>query len=241
VPSRIRNPVFDVLLEAALPAVLDGTHQRDGPPIDGGRWPVTVVARPPLEARAVLEALMREALAHAGRGHFVTGRQDSVHLTIRALEPYREAAAASDDIVGRWCDPIDRAARLTPPLRLTVTGVTLSRVGVMAQVEPADDEPWRFMDRLAAELGELAWFEDQWMRRNIWYATLIHFADDVADPRGLIEWLHNHRTINRVDFAITAVELVRSRHAPMDPADPTSEQLMRPETWFTVPLSGDTD
>lgn len=237
-PSRVRNPVFDELFEAALPAVLDGTHQRDEPPVDGGRWPVTVVARPPQHVRAALERLMRETLAHAGCGHFVTGRQDSVHLTIRALEPYREAATPTDPVVRRWCEAMGRAAGVTPPLRFAVTGVTLSRAGVMAQVETVDDEPWRFMDRLREELGDLAWFEDQWMRRNIWYATLVHFTGDIVDPCGLIDWVGDHRTIETLDFTLAEVELVRSRHVRRDPADPTSEQLMRPETWFTVPLSG---
>jgi hypothetical protein len=236
VPSRVRNPVFDQLFDAALPDVLAGTHQRDVAPLDGGRWPVTVVARPPRTVRTVLEQLMRDSLQWAGGGHFVTGREDSVHLTIRALEPYREAAAPTDEIVGRWRAAIDRACAAVPPLELAVTGVTLSSAGVMAQVEPSGAGPWQFMERLHAELGELAWFEDQWRRRNIWYATLVHFADDILDPTGLVDWVREHRTIAPVQFTINEVELVRFRHVA---AAADGERLMRPETWFAVrPMRG---
>jgi hypothetical protein len=84
------NPVFDRLFGDAVPALLAGTHRRDEPPVDGGRWPVSVVCLPDARAREVLAGVMREASAFAGPGHFETGRSDASHVTVRALEPYRE-------------------------------------------------------------------------------------------------------------------------------------------------------
>ena len=220
-------------------SAISGTHQRDAPPVDGGRWPVTVVARPPTAVRGALEGLMRDGLTAAGSGHFVTGRADSVHLTVRALEPYREAASPTDEIVPLWRAAIERAGAATAPLRFAVTGLTLSRVGVMAQVEPRDVAAWQFMDRLRAELGDLSWFEDQGIgRRTIWYATLIHFAADLADPAGLVDWVSARRTVEPIDFAVGEVELVRSRYVTGGGPRRAGDRLMRPESWYTVPLAG---
>jgi hypothetical protein len=238
VAGILRNPVFAQLQQAAIPAVLGRTHVRDEPPVDGGRWPVTIIARPPVAARSVLEGLMREALELAGPGHFVTARDDSVHVTIRALEPYREAAAPTDPLVAHWRAAMERAGAVTPPLGFRLTGVTLTRSGVIGQLETLDDAPWRFTDLLRHELGELAWFEDQWMRRNIWYATLIHFANEIVDPPGLVDWVRDHLTVEPLDFTIHNVELVRSRYVAADPGEPTEDRLMRPETWLSVFLGG---
>lgn len=233
------NPVFDRLFNTALADVLAGMHQRDEPPVDGGRWPVTVVARPPKSIRQDLERLMREGLQWAGPGHFLTGRADSVHLTIRALEPYRESAAATDPIVEKWGSSMQRACAATAPLRFSLTGVTLSTSGILAQIEPYDDAPWQLMDRLRTELGELAWYEDQWQRRDIWYSTLIHFATDIANAPRLVDWVRDHRVISPVEFTVDEVELVRYRYCPAD--FPHPDRLMRPERWFAVRLGAAPD
>lgn len=120
------NPVFDRLFDDAVPALLAGEHRRDEPPVDGGRWPVSVVGMPDPEARGVLADLMDEALVHAGPGHFETGRSDASHLTVRALEPYREAASATDQVSGRWIAALDEVGRASAPVTLRLTGVTLT-------------------------------------------------------------------------------------------------------------------
>lgn len=228
-----RNPVFDELLERGVAAVMAGTHQQDTPPTDGGRWPVTVVCVPPLHVRSRLEGLMREAIALAGQGHFLTGRLDTSHLTVRALEPYRDAAAPTDPVTGDWVAALGRAAAATPPLPFRLTGVTLTTVSVMAQVEPLDDEPWRFMRRLREELGHLAWYEDAWMERNIWYANVLHFAAPIRDAAGLVDWVRAHREIEPIEFAVEAADLVRSRHTRSG-----DEQFMAMESWATAPFTG---
>lgn len=226
------NPVFDELFASAVPLVTSGEHHHDVPPADGGRWPVTVVCIPPRPVRDRLEELMRAGLRHAGPGHFLTGRPDNSHLTVRALEPYREAAAPDDAVTTEWLAALERAAAATPPLRFRLTGLTLTRVSVMAQVEARDDEPWRFMRRLRHELGPLAWYEDQWMVRNIWYANVIHFAAPILDAPGLVEWVSQHRRLEPLDFTVESATLVRSRYA-----EGGGERYMAMERWFEVPFA----
>lgn len=227
------NPVFDQLLARAVPLVLAGEHQQGQPPKDGGRWPVTVVCVPPLLVRRRLEALMRDALAHAGPGHFQTGRTDTSHLTVRALEPYRAAASSADPVTGDWMAALHRATAATPPLRFLLTGLTLTSVSVMAQVEPLDDEPWRFMRRLRTELGPLAWYEDAWMERNIWYANVLHFAGPIRDAAGLVDWVVRRREIEPIDFTVGSADLVRSRHTRIG-----GDQFMAMESWTAAAFGG---
>jgi hypothetical protein len=230
----VPNPVFDQLFTEGVPALLSGTHRRDSPPVDGGRWPVSVIARPPLTVRSRLEAIMGEAVRYAGSGHVHTGLRDSTHVTIRALEPFRGAATADDPIVLQWERALRATAAATSPFSLTFTGITLSAGAVLAQLEPQDEQPWQLLDRFRSELGSLAWFEDQWMRRNIWYCSLLHFTTDVVDPAGLIGWATAMRECSPLSFEVTALELVRFRHETLGERG----QVMRPESWLEVPLTG---
>lgn len=226
------NPVFDSLFDTGGPAVIAGTHQRDAPPVDGGRWPVSVVAFPPDPMRGRLARWAQEAVRWAGPGHFRTGGRDSVHLTVRALERYREDAASTDPVVAVWRSAMERTATATAPVGLRFTGLTVTRSGLLAQLEPDDHTAWDLMDRLRIELGSEAWLEDGWMKRNIWYASLLHFADDIADPNGLVDWVRDHRRIEPESFTIDSISLVRFRHRVVG-----GEQAMVPQTWCTVPFS----
>lgn len=95
-------PVFDRLLAEAVPALLGGSHRQDEPPVEGGRWPASVVCLPDRRSRELLAELMDEALVHAGPGHLETGRVGASHVTVRALETYREAAGPGDEINRAW-------------------------------------------------------------------------------------------------------------------------------------------
>ena len=200
--------------------------------MDGGRWPVSVVCLPDGEARAALAALMDEALTHAGPGHFETGGPDASHLTVRALEPYREAAGPADEICAEWIAALEQVGHESPPIRLRLTGVTLSTAGVMAQAEPLDDAPWELMRRLRAALGPLAWFEDQWHERDIWYATLVHFAAPVRDAPGLIAWAEERRRSLDLDLVLDTLTLTRFRYR----ADGVRRRMAM-EPWHDVALT----
>ena len=227
------STVFDRLLDEAVPVLLAGTHRRDQPPVDGGRWPVTVVCRPGEVVAGRLEALMREALVHAGPSHFLTGRPDCSHVTVRALEPYREAAGPGDPVAAEWGAAMAEAARDTAPLRLRLTGVTLSTSTVMARLEPVGQAPWAFMRRLRAALGPHAWYEDQWQERDIWYASIVHFAAPLRDAAGLVGWARSRREVEPVDVVLDSVSLVRSRYV-----EDATGRRMAPEVWRTEPFAG---
>jgi hypothetical protein len=227
------NPVFDRLLDDAVPALLEGTHRRDEPPVDGGRWPVSVVCIPDARTRDVLACVMGEALAHAGPGHFETGRPDASHVTVRALEPYREAASVTEPITDEWLAAIEEVGRESPPMRLRLTGVTLSVSGVMVQAEPVGDEPWELMRRLRAALGPHAWFEDQWQQRDIWYSSVLHFAAPVRDAQGLVDWAREGRSSLAHDVVLDALTLTRFRYRSTG-----EERHMAMERWRSVSLTG---
>jgi hypothetical protein len=226
------NPIFDQLFERSAPLVLDGKHQREEPPVDGGRWPVSVVATGAFASyRAGLARLLTELIPYAGSGHFMTGRPDTSHITVRALEPYREAAARDELIVGDWVDAMKRTAAEARPFMLSCTGLTLTEGGVLAQLEPHDAVAWHLLDQFRSELGELAWFEDQWMKRNIWYSSVIHFAGDIRDPRGLVDWVAAHRHFDEPwTVEISGLELVRFHHTVTD----SGTAYMRPSVWHVV-------
>lgn len=227
------NPVFDRLFVEAVPALLAGEHRRDEPPVDGGRWPVSVVAVPDEQARDKMAGLMDEALVHAGPGHFETGRSDASHVTVRALEPYREAASATDEITGEWIAALDQVARTTAPVALRLTGVTLTTSSVLVQAEPVDDAPWELMRRLREALGPLAWFEDQWQERDIWYSSILHFAAPVVDPAGLVGWAERSRKSLGHEVTLDSLTLTRFRHRAGG-----VRRHMAMEPWHTVTLDG---
>lgn len=226
-----RNEVFDRLHAEGRAAVLARRHGQDVPPEDGGRWPVTVVSIPPPSTRTTLERWMGEACGLAGPGHFLTGRSDASHITIRALETYRDAAHPEQAASRAWASAMRTAADDTAPLRLRLTGVTLTAGSVMAQLEPEGDAPWTFMERLREALGEHAWFEDQWDGRDIWYVNILHFAAPIADPEGLVAWVDARRQVDAEEVCLDSVSLVRYRYRSS-----AAGRLMAMEPWCTTPF-----
>lgn len=224
------HPVFDRLFSDAVPALLSGRHRQDEPPVDGGRWPVSVVGLPGERSRGVLTEVMDEALVHAGPGHFETGRADASHFTVRALEPYREAASPADEISAAWVTALEQVGRESPPIRLRLTGVTLSVSAVMVQAEPLDDAPWELMRRLRLVLGPLAWFEE--LERDIWYASVVHFAAPILDARGLVDWAEQRRRCLSHDVVLDSLTLTRFRYCANG-----ERRHMAMEPWHSVDLA----
>jgi hypothetical protein len=223
---------FDELFASAVPLISSGNHQRDTPPVEGGRWPISVVLRPPggsaLSHR--LDEVTREAAAIAGPGHWQTGQAGSAHLTVRALETYRAAVDPGEPVVQRYQSAMERAA--TGPARFEVTGLTLTAGTVMACAVTLDDQADLFLDQLASELGPDAWYEHPG-RRDIWYLNLIHFTTDIPSPEDLITWVKAHRSTSLGETTIDLAELVRFHHSMGK-----SRPFMRPEILGQVKLAG---
>jgi hypothetical protein len=200
---------FDELFATAAPLILRGAHQRDRPPREGGRWPVSVVLRPPIDSDLAqrLDAVTAEAAELAGPGHWQTGQLGSAHLTVRALEGYRATIAPDDPAIERYLSALRRAA--IGPTQFRVTGLTLTPGSVMACAIPLDGAADAFMDRFATELGPDDWFERPYGRRDIWYLNLVHFTSAIANPLKLIDWVAERRTTTIGEVEIGAPELVR--------------------------------
>lgn len=190
---------------------------------------MSAVCIPDEPTRDALTGLMHEALHYAGPGHFETGRSDASHFTVRALEPYREAASPKDPITDDWIAALEEVGRESPPIRLRLTGVTLSISAVMIQSEPVGDEPWELMQRLRAVLGPLAWFEDQ---RDIWYSSVLHFAAPIRDAPGLIDWAKARRSTLTHYIVLDALTLTRFRYRASG-----GRRHMAMERWHSVDLT----
>lgn len=203
---------FDQLFDTAVPLIATGRHQRDVLPREGGRWPVSVVLRPPVDSplSRQLDALTSGAAALAGPDHWQTGQRGSAHLTVRALEGYRAVIPPGDAAIARYRAAMDRAA--PGPTRFRVTGLTLTPGSVMACAVPLDANADDFMDRLVTELGPDGWFERPHGRRDIWYLNLLHFTTAVTRPEELIHWVTDHRSTELSEVSISGPELVRFRY-----------------------------
>lgn len=192
---------------------------------------MSVVCIPGDQARDALAGVMDEALPYAGPGHFETGRSDASHFTVRALEPYREAASLTDPITDEWIAALDEVGRKSRPIRLRLTGVTLSTSAIMVQAEPVGDEPWELMRRLRTALGPLAWFEDQ---RDIWYSSVLHFAAPIPDAPGLIDWAKARRSVLAREIVLDALTLTRFRYRASD-----TRRHMAMERWHSIGLTAE--
>jgi hypothetical protein len=197
--TRGYQDAFDALFARGREAVLSGSHYRDTPPVDGGRWGLSVVFVPDAEAMQRLAAVTDEALSFAGLRHWPTGAPDAIHFTVRAIEARRNAI--DDALIARCAAALARATDATP-VQLRLAGLTLSPSGVMACAYPTDDAADRFAERLGRELGDDGWFEAAF-HRDIWYATLMHFTGDLANPAGLVEWVAERR---QMDLGVTTAE-----------------------------------
>ena len=221
---------FDRLLAEATPLIRAGLHQRDSPPVEGGRWPVGVILRPDQASAARLEAVMVEAEVYAGPGHFRTGVSGSVHFTVRALEGYRDVVVDQDEAVRRYARAMGRAAGRVDVIGLDLVGLTLTPTSVMIRAAPVDDNAERFVDALEEELGDDAWHEAGFTR-DIWYATILHFAADIAHPAELVEWVADRRGLDLGCMAMDTAELVRFRYE-----EGADGRLMRPEVLARAPM-----
>lgn len=102
----------------------------------------------------------------------------------------------------------------------------------MVQAEPVDDAPWELMRRLRIALGPLAWFEEQWQERDIWYSSILHFAAPVLDPAGLVWWAQRNRASLALDVTLDSLVLTRFRYRGVD-----GRRHMAMEPWHSVGLT----
>ncbi|WP_018349545.1 hypothetical protein [Longispora albida] len=178
---------FDELFTLGSEAILAGTHETEAPPPGGGRWGPSVCLRPDPGLAASLAAATDEALQYAGPGHWPTGNELAAHFTLRVIHGPEPIDPARTERIG-----IAMRKAAAEPIRLAVTGLTLTPISIMAAAEPVGDTAALFKEALVEALGSDGEFEAGF-NRSIWYANLVHFAGPIADPAGLVDWVAARR------------------------------------------------
>jgi hypothetical protein len=187
----------------------EGRHQTDAPPAEGGRWPISVVCSPDVRVGALLDELTSEAARVAGPHHWRTAAGGRAHFTVRALEGHRSVVPDDDPAAARYLCAMERTAARCSNVALRLTGLVLTPGTVMACAEPVDDHAFAVMDVLEDELGEDAWFELPFGRRDIWYVNLLHFTGPVTDVPGLVRWVDERRRLDLGQTVLDRLGLVR--------------------------------
>jgi hypothetical protein len=208
--------VFDRLFDRAQAMIVSGSHYRDTPPVEGGRWGPSVVFVPDPGCVETLATITAEAMAAAGPGHWPTGAPAGVHLTVRAIQAHRVDIPPADPVASRAAAAMARAAAAAATVRFRLSGLTLTPSGVMACAYPDDGAADHFASRLRDELADDAWFEANF-HRDIWYATVVHFAEDLVDRTGLVDWVNDRRDLDLGIAVVDEVELIRFRYDGRQP------------------------
>ncbi|WP_432968436.1 hypothetical protein [Dactylosporangium sp. CA-233914] len=204
------------MFEQGRDAVMTGAHFVDLPPVAGGRWGMSAALVPDNPVADRLAHVTAELSLPAGPGHWPTGNQDAIHLTVRALDVHRPGLSGADPLVVRCAAALARAAAKSRPVRFRLDGVTLTPSGVMVCAYPVDGAADDFADRLGVELGEDGWFEAAY-RRDIWYATLLHFAAEVREPARLVEWVSQRRSLDLGVVELDGTQLLAFRYNGCQP------------------------
>ncbi|WP_329431531.1 hypothetical protein OG564_00560 [Streptomyces sp. NBC_01280] len=188
---------------------------------------MSVVMRPDAATARSIGEITREAMSVAGEGHWPTGTADSSHFTLRALEKHRLSVPDGDARVSRYVAALRTAARVIGPVRLTLSGLTLTPGCIMLCAEPSDDAIERLYDAYEDALGEEAWLEADF-DRNIWYSTLVHFTRPLTKPQAVVDWVGERREL--------ALGQVECRHAELVVYRFNGSRIVM-ETLDAVPLS----
>ena len=115
---------------------------------------------------------------------------------------------------------------------LDLVGLTLTPSSVMVCAVPVGKSADRFMDLLRDELGDDAWREAGF-DGDIWYATVLHFAADIAHPAEMVEWVEQRRGLDLGHTTTDVAELVRFRYE-----DGPDGRVMRPEVLAAARIGG---
>jgi hypothetical protein len=205
------------LHEQGRSALLAGSPALDTPPVEGGRrWGLSVVVRAEGELADRLAGVTDELIEVAGPGQWATGGRGSAHLTLYSLEPHRAGVDTTDERAAAYAAAVEDTARTVGPATFTVTGLSLTPGGVIADAEPADDAARRLRPTLSRALPGGAAFESSY-RADRWWLTLVHLAAPPTDPAALVDWVEDRRSLDLGTLHAKRLELVRYEHRS-DPA-----------------------
>jgi hypothetical protein len=183
-------PEFDRLFAEGRRALRAGTHGVERTPAVGdSRWAVGAVLRPDSRAARGLEQVARAAAAVVGANHWLAGAARSSHLTLRRqLEPCRRPVTPADPLVRRYAAALRSAAEATGQVRLTLSGLTLTPVSVMAAAIPADTTAGDLAAAFDMALHAQG-CRDAGTIPGLWYVNLAYYTGPVRDAEELIGWV----------------------------------------------------
>src|SRR5215469_14568663 len=208
-----KPPEFDRLFAEGRLALRAGTHRVERTPADGGsRWAVGAVLRPDPQAARTIEQVAKAAAAVVGANHWLAGAARSSHLTLRRhLELCRRQVSPADPLVVRYAAALRSAAKVTGPVRFTLTGLVLTPISVMAAAVPAGtaaDDLAAAFDRALHDQG----CRDAGAMPGLWYVNLAYFTGPVRDAEELIGWVEARRVMHVADVRVTGLQIVRWQH-----------------------------
>jgi hypothetical protein len=206
------------------------------PPHPGSpRWGVSLVLRPDDDAAACLASITSQVSQVTGERHWPTGRLGSAHLTVRVLEPYRDPVPLDDPLVVGYAEAARRVCEQSRSPRFAMTGLLVALGGVLVAAEPRNEAAAELRALVAAELGEHGHYEDDSYRGDVWWSTLLHFTEPLADGAALVAWVDDRRALDLGPFQARSLDLVRYEYdagvtAPVVLASvPLSDQSVQPE------------
>ena len=212
-PRTTDQAAFDQLFTDGRKALLNGTHRCQERPVDDSpRWGISALMRPDPSAAEVLDQITHLATAAAGGAHWTTGAAVSSHLTLRSLEPFRSHVPVDDPLVERYAVALRAAAARIGPIRFAVTGLTLTPQSVMACAMPADSAADDLAAAYADALGSDGWHEGEF-KRDFWYLNLVHFAEPIARPGELVDFVAERRTAKLADLLVAEIQISQWCHA----------------------------
>jgi hypothetical protein len=166
------------------------------------------VLRPDLEAAACLASITSQVSHVAGERHWPTGRLGSAHLTVRVLEPYRDPVPLDDPLVVGYAEAARRIGEQSRSPRFAMTGLLVAPGGVLVAVEPCNEPAAELRGLVAAALGGNGHYEDDSYRGDVWWSTLLHFTEPLADGAALVAWV-DRRALALGPFQARSLDLVR--------------------------------
>ncbi|HVB54679.1 MAG TPA: hypothetical protein VNF24_10890 [Candidatus Acidoferrales bacterium] len=199
---------FDRLHEAGWLAVGAGRAITDTVPADGGRWGMAIVLRPTGAAARRMGELAEEAAVVAGPEQWPTGADTVGHVTVRALEPFRDQSRRDWKRETRFAELLSLAAAEAGPVRLAFAGLSLSPATVFVRAHSPDGSA-EVLRRAIADAFTDDLEATGFVRDPVWYLTLVHFTAQPADHERLISWVEARRNLELGEVLLERVELCR--------------------------------
>ncbi len=211
------------LTDDAAVAVASGLNHVEAPTTSGSpRWGLSANLRLDAAGVAHVASLTAEVLDVLGEPHWPTGAAVSSHLTLRPLEPHRGRVGADDETLHRYTAALQRAVDGVRRIEVDLGRIGLTRNCVLIEARPVGDAVDLLHRRYAEELGADTWFQDGAVR-DLWYASLVHFAGPVSRGLALVDWVRSRsseRVRSMCDRAqVIQWELVDCRVVPTVLAD----------------------